>query len=431
MKFGLITEIIKMIFTWFDITLFAVYFILLFLSIFWLLVFFSDGIKNKSKLSRYPLFSVIVPAYNEEESIENTLKSLIDLEYPMDKIEIVVVNDGSTDKTSEIVKHFILNHPENNITLLQQDNHGKGRAMNHGLKIIQGEFFACLDADSFAGSNALEEMLPYFEDDLQVAAVCPILKVQRPRSILQKVQWCEYIINMFYKFLNSKIDCIHVTPGPFSIYRTSVIKELGGFDETTITEDLEIAIRLQKHQYKIVQTFDTITETVAPSNWRSLFHQRVRWYRGSVDNSLKYKQLMFNRKYGDFGFLRMPTIILSGLIAIILTGTLAWQAFSRFFHWITAVSAVNFDFITLLKHFELNLNWLNLPFFKLAIALTLLAISFFIMVYSYKLVKEDIRNHGKTWVSLVTYLLIYSLFLSCVWIYIAYSFITGKKNKWT
>ena len=111
LKFGLITEIIKMIFTWFDITLFAVYFILLFLSIFWLLVFFSDGIKNKSKLSRYPLFSVIVPAYNEEESIENTLKSLIDLEYPMDKIEIVVVNDGSTDKTSEMVKHFILNHP--------------------------------------------------------------------------------------------------------------------------------------------------------------------------------------------------------------------------------------------------------------------------------------------------------------------------------
>lgn len=429
LKFGHIWNK-KMAFTGIDIILFVIYFILLFLSIFWLLVFFFSDDQKKNKLLRHPSFSVIVPAYNEEESIEATLNSLVRLDYPKDKVEIIIVNDGSTDKTLEKVAAFISDHPEENITLLNQQNYGKGRAMNSGLKIIGGEFFACLDADSFVGSNALIEMLPYFDADQQVAAVCPLLKVQKPKSVLQKVQWCEYIINMFYRFLNAKIDCIHVTPGPFSIYKTSVIKELGGFDETTITEDLEIAIRLQKHNYKILQTFDTITETVAPTSWRSLFRQRVRWYKGAIDNSFKYKQLIFNKKYGDFGVLRMPAIILSGVIAITLTGILAWEVLYRLFRWVMAVNAVNFDFITLLKNFKFNINFLNLPFFKLTIALTLLAISFFIMVYSYRLVKEDIRNHGKTWLSLVTYLLIYSLFLSCVWIYIAYSFIIKKKNKW-
>ncbi|MDP3734764.1 MAG: glycosyltransferase [Nanoarchaeota archaeon] len=413
-----------------DGVLFSTYFILLFLSIFWLLVLFTESDLKRSKKHNTPFFSVIVPAYNEEESIVATLTSLVNLDYPADKIEIIVVNDGSKDKTKEYVTEFIRTHPARKIILRNQDNAGKARAMNEGLKVAQGEFFACLDADSFVHPAALQEMLPYFENRT-VAAVCPLLKVKSPENVLQKVQWCEYIINMFYKLLNARLDCIHVTPGPFSIYRTEVIKNIGGYDENTITEDLEIAIRLQKYHYKIVQTFDAIVETTAPKTWKHLFTQRVRWYKGSVDNSLQYRKLMFNAKYGDFGFLRMPTILLSGVIAIILMATLMREAFMKLWEWFTALNAIHFDVLTLLANLEFRFNFLSLPFFKLFIATTLLGISFFVMIYSYKLVKEKITNYGRTWMSLTTYLLIYSFFLAIVWIYIAFLFVSRKKNSWS
>lgn len=421
-----------MIVTVLDAVLFCTYFLLLFLSIFWLLVLFSSQEKNeKKKLRDFPFFTTIVPAYNEEKSVKETLLSLINLDYPDEKKEIIVVNDGSTDKTKEIVEKFINDHPANKITLVNQKNQGKGKAMNTGLALVQGEFFACLDADSFIAANALQEMLPLFQEDINVAAVCPMLKVKNPKNVLQKVQWCEYIINMFYKFLNSRLDCIHVTPGPFSIYKTEVIKKLRGFNEHTITEDLELAIRLQKYHYRIVQTFDAIVETVAPLTWKKLFKQRVRWYKGSVDNTLAYKNLIFNKKYGDFGFIRMPTIISSGVIIIILSATLFQSLISKLYFQFTYLKSVNFDFVTLIRNYSFDFNLLNLPIFKLFVACTLLGISLFVMIYSYKLVKEKITNYGRTWLSLITYLSIYGFFITLVWFYIAFMVITKKKNFWS
>ena len=416
--------------TFLDTVLFAAYFLLLFLSIFWIIVLFSPGEKTTSKKTRQPLFTAIVPAYNEEKSIRETIHSLINLNYPQNKMEIIVVNDGSKDRTKEIAEEVIKEYPRANITLINQENHGKGRAMNEGLKAAKGEFFACLDADSFISSNALEVMLLFFEEE-DVAAVCPLMKVRKPGSILQKVQWHEYTINMFYRFLNAKINTIHVTPGPFSVYRTEVIKKLGGFDETTITEDLELAIRLQKHHYRICQTFDTTVETVAPNSWGQLFRQRVRWYKGSCDNTIRYKELMFNKNYGDFGMIRMPTVVASGIIAIVLALALLQSLFQRLYQSFLSLEAVNFDFLTLIKNYSFNFNLLNLPFFKITIAGTLLAISFFVMFYSFKLVREKITKHGRTWLSLITYLLIYSFFLTTVWFYIAYMFIMRKKNFWS
>ncbi|MDP3698685.1 MAG: glycosyltransferase [Nanoarchaeota archaeon] len=421
-----------MIFTFLDAVLLVTYFLLLFLSIFWLLVLFSPNLEQKKKkLVAFPFFSAIVPAYNEENSITATLQSLVNLEYPKDKIEIIVVNDGSKDGTKEIIELFMAQHPSHNIILLNQENRGKGNAMNNGLAIAKGEYFACLDADSLIAPQALKAMLPIFAQDHNVAAVCPLLKVKNPQSILQKVQWYEYVVNMFYKFLNAKLDCIHVTPGPFSVYKTNIIKDLGGYDENTITEDLEIAIRLQKHQYKIVQTFDTFVETMVPTTWKKLFRQRIRWYKGSVDNSIRYKNLIFNKKYGDFGIIRMPTIILSGIIAIVLVGTFFQALIAKAMVTFSYLQDINFDLLTLIRHFSLEMNILTWPFSRLFVAATLMGISFFIMIYSYKLIKERITNHGRTFVSLVTYLFIYGFFITAVWIYISFMLIGKKKNFWS
>lgn len=414
-----------------DIVLYSTYFLLLFFAIFWLLVLFSSEEEHKPKrLSRYPFFSTIVPAYNEEEAIIDTLKSLVGLEYPKENREIIVVNDGSTDKTKELVENFIREHPADKITLINQKNQGKGRAMNVGLAQVHGEFFACLDADSFVAPNALQEMLPYFEEDNTVAAVCPLLKVKKPSSVLQKVQWVEYTTNMLYKMLNAKLDCIHVTPGPFSVYRTEVVRKLGGYNEKTITEDLEIAIRLQKHHYRIVQTFEATVETVTPNSWKALFWQRIRWYKGSVENTIAYRKMIFNKEYGDFGYVRMPTIIFSGAVAIVLTLTLLQELAIRGYHMLLSLSDINFDIITLLKHYTFNFNFLSLPFSKYFIALTLMSMSLFMMIIAYRTVKEKITNHGRTFTSFAAYLLVYGLFLTVVWIYIAVLFIRKKENHW-
>jgi len=414
----------------FDIVVFSIYFILLFLSIFWLTVFYAVKDDKKPKLKGpWPTFSALVPAFNEEKTIVKTLKSLVALDYPKDKKQIVVINDGSKDRTREIVENFIKTHPNEDIILLNQENQGKGTAMNNGLRIAKGEYYACLDADSSVEPNSLKEMLPYFEDK-EVAAVCPLLKIRDPNSMIEKVQWYEYVVNMFYKYLNAKIHCIHVTPGPFSVYKTQIIKDLGYYDTETITEDLEIAIRLQKYQYKIVQTFDATVHTKGPRSWKQLFKQRVRWYKGSVDNSLKYKNLIFNKKYGDFGFVRMPTILLSGLLTIILTLFLLREMLIKLvkdFWWMVAIK---FDILTLLKNYTFEFNFLSLPFSKLFIAGLLIALGLFIMFYSYRVIGEKITNHGKTFFSLVFYLILYSLFLSTVWLYIAFIFVRGKQARW-
>lgn len=194
------------------------YFISLFFIIFWLLVFFDAGAKDRKKiLKQFPSVSVCIPAYNEEKNIAETLKSVLKLDYPRDRIEIIVVNDGSTDSTRNIVENIMRNSKER-IRLLSQKNKGKAAAMNNGLGIAKGEFFVSLDANSTVSKDALKKILPYFETE-DTAAVLPLIDVKKKKTILQKLQYCEYILNFFYKRLMSNLNCIHVTPGPFSVYR--------------------------------------------------------------------------------------------------------------------------------------------------------------------------------------------------------------------
>ena len=409
-----------------DGVLFSTYFILLYLAIFWILVLFSNEKKKLQKMpGELPIVSVIIPAYNEEKSLLETVRSVQDLDYP--HLEILIVDDGSKDGTNRIAREIVAK--DERVRLLAQKNKGKGAALNYGISKANGKFFACLDADSSVDKDALKIMLPYFAES-DVAAVCPLLKVKNPKRMIERLQWFEYVINMFYKYLNAKIDCVHVTPGPFSLYRTEAIKKIGCFDEHNITEDMEIAIRLQKYHYRIVQTFDTVVRTIAPHNWKGLFKQRIRWYTGALDNTIGYKKMMFKKEFGDFAFIRMPTIILGGAITLILLTTIIVELFKSAVDWFYVIKSINFDIVTLLMNFKLNYNVLLIPVFKLFIAATLMGISFFVMIYAYRVINERISRYGKTWLSLCSYLFLYGLFISGVWVYIAYSKLAKKKVSW-
>ena len=110
----------------------------------------------------------------------------------------------------------------------------------------------------------------------------------------------------------SLLDCVHVSPGPFSIYRRSILDIIGYFDTKNLVEDMEITLRAQNHHYRIVQSFDGIVYTHTPKTYKGFYKQRNRWYKGTILNMINYRKMIFNKKYGDFGLVMMPWVMIAG-----------------------------------------------------------------------------------------------------------------------
>lgn len=396
--------------------------------VFWLLVFLEEDTERYSRSTRlrsHPFVSVCIPAFNEEQSIQNTVEKTLCLDYPKSRLEVIVINDGSTDKTSSIVEGLLEKH--SNLRLINQKNMGKGAALNAGLAASRGEYFVVLDADSYPRKDALQRLLPHFTSD-RVATVLPLMKLDEARTLLQKIQWCEYMINFFYKKLMGLVDCIHVAPGPFSVYRKDIIQRIGSFDENNLTEDLEISLRLQKNDYRIIQTFDTQVYTSSPTNLRDFYRQRNRWYKGSILNMLKYRGLVFNRKYGDFGLLQAPRVLTAGFLVISLIIISGYNFFLPWARRIYDLHYINFDVVTLLKNITINFHLLDLNYSTVFFAVSIFAVGLVFIWLAHSQSKESWIRHGK--ITVPAYLLMYSLLVSIVWMGILFDFLRGKIQKW-
>lgn len=424
-----------MMITFIDVLLWIVYLMSLYFVAFWLLVFLdprrSEEDEKRIKIKEWPLVCVGIPAYNEQDTIEETLNSVLKLDYPKEKLEIVVVNDGSKDKTSEIVEQIIKKNKSFNIKLINQKNKGKAAAMNVIVKSTKAKFFASLDADSFVTKKALKKLLVRFTDE-KIASVIPVLKVESPKSTIQRIQWYEYLVNTFYKKLMSSLNCLHVTPGPFSIYRTKVIKEVGYYDESNLVEDLELALKVQKKHYKITQVLDAEVYTHAPKNIKQLYKQRNRWYKGSIFNVIKHKELFGNKRYGDFGLMQVPMIILSGILAIVMVGTFLHYLIKPMIEYFYNMGLVNFDFMTFIRNIQFDFLVLDLTFSKVTMLVFMIFISLFVMTMAHRYTNEKILKHGKIYgvVSLFSFMFIYYLILGIMWMGITIDLIIGKKQKW-
>ena len=404
------------------------YFISLYLVIFWLLTLYEKGIKLKPrKLKRFPFVTICIPAYNEEKNITETLQSVLNLDYPKDKIEIIVVNDGSKDNTKNVVKKLIKQNKNRNIILINQENKGKGAAMNNALKRAKGEFFIPLDADSIVNKEALQLLLPHFYNK-NVAAVLPIVEVQHKSSIMRQIQHCEYLINFYYKRVMSSLNCIHVTPGPFSVYRKKVLVDLGGFDENNLVEDLEIAVRIQKANFEIVQTLETSILTKAPKTFLEFYKQRNRWYKGSLLNVFKYRKLVFNRTYGDFGVLQMPMVFISAFVSITLFLILVfWKILKPLITKIYDLSHIQFDFIPLVTKGIKNYTILNLNFGPMFYGFVILFLGSIFLVLAHHRAGEKIRHNKKP---IFFYIILYPIMIGLVWAGVIFDLIRGKIQKW-
>ena len=300
-------------------------YVMMFSVLFFTVVMLLIYLRNREKImhlgqKKYePTVSVIIPAYNEEETIKKTIGSLLEVDYPKNKIEILVVDDGSTDGTAAVVRSF----KDKRVVLLQKKNEGNAAfAKNHGIDHSKGEVIITLDADSWVAKDAIKKLLAYFDDD--VAAVTSAVKVRERDDLnfLERLQRVEYLFTIFNRRLFAMINGVYVTPGPLSAFRKSVFDEIGVFDTSTIMEDQEIALRIQSANYRIESCMDAVVYTSVPRDFNSLMKQRIRWNRGGMRNTIKYAY-MVNPKYGDFGMFVMVYSIASIFLLLLISAVVA------------------------------------------------------------------------------------------------------------
>ena len=420
-----------------NIILWIAYVVSLYFSVFLLLVYFDkrEGFKNeKSSLTpkKNPLVSILVPAYNEEGTILKTLISINNLDYPKKLLDVIVIDDGSKDKTKSIVQEYI--QDKAHFRLISHKNCGKAASMNRALSLAKGEFFACLDADSFVHKDTLKKMLSLYYDkaDPRLAIITPAMKVYSPSNILQKIQWLEYLVIILIARVSSHLDSLYVAPGPFSLYRTEIIRNLGGFDEKSIVEDQEIAYKIQKNNYRVAQCFDGYVYTVAPKKIKPFYKQRRRWYLGSIICLKKYKEMIANRKYGDFGLMQMTKNVIGYMLAITGITIAVYLILFPLFHRLKNLIVIKFSIIPYLMAFlDFNFSLMSLllaDFKKGFIVLFLFCIGALFFYLAHKNANEKISKFG--WIPIIPYFLFYYLLKGSILLLSLANFARKKKLKW-
>jgi len=411
-------------------------FITLYFLVYWIIYFFenmgkiSKELNQRISLKNYPLFSVIIPIWNESKTIEKTLKSIMISHYPKDKLQIIVVNDGSTDDSKKIVEQFMIKNNYYNITLINHStNKGKGVALNTGLKKVKGELFACLDADSFIGKKTIKRMVYWHQKNPDTAIMTPVMKIHNPKSYIQKFQRLEYMAGMLLTKLMSYMDCNYVAPGPFSVYKTKIIKKMGGFDEKNLVEDQEIAYRAQKNNYKIKQCPKGYVYTIGPPTLKLFGKQRNRWYKGTILNILKYRKIIFNRKYGDFGLFQLPLNILAYFLAAISLTIFIYFLLKPISQHLKNLYLVGFDIIPYIKTMSFDIDIFGMQINILLIIYFMMFLSVVFLFFASRSTQERVRTYGTLYI--IPYFFVYFIMVSFIMVQVVFELLFKKKQqKW-
>ncbi len=319
-------------------------FIGLFTTIFFLITFFADFNRPQRDPTLRPKVTVCVPCWNDADTIGRTIQSLLELDYPKDKLEIIVVeNNKSTDGTYEEAKKY----EKFGVKVFSIKEGGKGRAMNFAITKATGEIFGGLDSDSYVTPDALKKMVELFADP-KVMAVTPTLKVYQPKTIWQHVQAVEYLYGIFLKKVFALLDSVYVTPGPFSMYRKEFFDKFGGYEHNNITEDIEVSLRIQSQHYRIENAMDANVYTSSPQKFFPLLRQRVRWQLGLIENLPRHKNL-FSLEYGALGLFVLPLAVYSIVFVISAFSYTLYELIHSSLQQFAAAVAVNFDLLGLIK----------------------------------------------------------------------------------
>lgn len=382
--------------------------------------------RERSTSTRTPKVAVVVPCWNEESTIGGTVDSLLALDYPKDKLQVILVNDGSTDNTKAVMDAY-QGHPQ--IVVIHKENGGKHTAINLGIDIAKdAEIIGCLDADSFVDSGALKEMIASF-DDPRVAANTPAMSIHKPNNLLEHMQNAEFVLGIALRHILAAVNGLHVTPGPFSLYRRSVLVELGGFRYGHQTEDMEMALRIQKAGYWIDSAPKARVYTKGPKTVPALVKQRTRWTSGFLRNMMhEYRDLIGNPRYGALGTLVLPLgffAIMGGIVMFVLV---VYQLISNLVTTLMLTSGVPFSYTlsTLVPRLG-DMGWFYVPItlFALLSLVSIVGAVLFILVG-----RRISHTPGDMGLGLVGWMLLYGL-IAPFWLMRSVADVaSGKKRGW-
>ncbi len=383
-------------------------------------------IKEENKLinqspKNHPLVSIIVPCWNEEKTVSKTLNSLLELKYPKDRLEILAVDDGSTDGTWQVLQEF-KKYPQ--IKIFKKENGGKHSVLNFGIENCNGEYIGCLDADSYVDKNALENIMLYFERDENAVSVTPSVKIYKPENILQMMQKVEYGWGILLRKMLSYIGALYVTPGPFSIFKKDLFSQIGQYRLAHNTEDMEMAMRIQKHKLKIANSHNAFVYTVAPNTVKKLVKQRLRWTYGFIKNAIDYKFIFFKREYGNLGIFILPMASLSIISGIYILSSIVVNFTYSLVEEIIKIKTIGFSFhlpkISSISIFSINTGMIAIISFVTFLGtLTILYIS-----------RKMEEGKFRLGMDLLYFLTLYT-FIAPIWLARAvFKALTGSKTNW-
>lgn len=299
----------------------------MFLSLYMLALFLFIYARNRKTLFDYPeakkkySVSFVVPAYNEGKTIADTLKHILEIDYD-NIIEIIVVNDCSTDNTKEIVENLVKKHTKIKLINNPKNLGNAARSQNIGLKHAKGEIIAVVDGDSFPDKDSIRKMIGFFDEPKVGAVTCPVL-ARNQEKFIEKLQALEYQTISFTRKLLEYVDSIYVTPGPLALYRREAILEIDGFDEENLTQDIESTWNLTSHGWDRKMSLSTNVTSQVPSKWKDWALQRRRWNIGGMQCIKKYWRKIGKKQM--LGFFIIPLFVFGlfwGLLGIGIFGYL-------------------------------------------------------------------------------------------------------------
>jgi peptidoglycan-N-acetylglucosamine deacetylase len=251
-----------------------------------------------------PGVTVLIPAHNEESVIVQTVQSV--LHSDLHDIQVIVVDDGSSDRTLELLES---NFGKNDrVQIIHQVNRGKAAALNNALLEAKTEFVVTIDADTEIEPNAIRKLLRHFSDP-KVGAVAGNVKVGNRSRWLTRWQALEYITSQnMEKRAFDLLNCITVVPGALGAWRREAIEAAGGITADTVAEDADLTIAIRRLGWRVTYDEEAIAWTEAPETPGQLIRQRFRWTFGTLQSFWKHSDTLFRPKYGTLGCVALPNI---------------------------------------------------------------------------------------------------------------------------
>jgi cellulose synthase/poly-beta-1,6-N-acetylglucosamine synthase-like glycosyltransferase/peptidoglycan/xylan/chitin deacetylase (PgdA/CDA1 family) len=248
--------------------------------------------------------SIVVPAYNEAVGIERAVRSLVTSDYP--EFEVIVVDDGSTDGTAELVEALGLS----NVLVLRQPNRGKPAALNRGIQAARHPVVVMVDADTVFEPGTLRNLVQPFASP-EIGGVSGNTKVGNRRSLLGRWQHIEYVMGFnLDRRLYDTLQCMPTVPGAIGAFRRQTLLDVGGVSSATLAEDTDLTLAVGRAGWRVVYVEDARAWTEAPSSLRALWRQRYRWSYGTLQAVWKHRAAMWRRGESRIGRRGLPYLVL-------------------------------------------------------------------------------------------------------------------------